>query len=81
MNRVWEHVISRLKEQFPILAISSYLDGTETVDVHDSTLTIVFTSPFRADVVSLKYVDAIREAAEEVMQAPVDVEILVDFDG
>ena len=63
---VWSRVLSYLEQHSPAIAIASYFDDAEVIELTESKLVIYSPSPFRKDVIVKRYIDQIREAARPV---------------
>ena len=59
---VWSRVLSYLEQHSPAIAIASYFDDAEVIELTESKLVIYSPSPFRKDVIVKRYIDQIREA-------------------
>ena len=72
---VWSRVLSYLEQHSPAVAVSSYFDDAEVVELSESKLVIYSPSPFRKDVILNRYTELIRQAMQELFQT--DVELIV----
>ncbi len=61
---------------FPAIAIASYFDDAEVIELTESKLVIYSPSPFRKDVIVKRYIDQIREAMRDQFQTEVEVVVL-----
>ena len=48
---VWSRVLSYLEQHSPAIAIASYFDDAEVIELTESKLVIYSPSPFRTDVI------------------------------
>ena len=62
---VWSRVLSYLEQHSPAIAIASYFDDAEVIELTESKLVIYSPSPFRKDVIVKRYIDQIREAMRD----------------
>ena len=60
----------------PAIAIASYFDDAEVIELTESKLVIYSPSPFRKDVIVKRYIDQIREAMRDQFQTEVEVVVL-----
>lgn len=65
---VWSRVLSYLEQHSPAIAIASYFDDAEVIELTESKLVIYSPSPFRKDVIVKRYIDQIREAMRDQFQ-------------
>ena len=73
---VWSRVLSYLEQHSPAIAIASYFDDAEVIELTESKLVIYSPSPFRKDVIVKRYIDQIREAMRDQFQTEVEVVVL-----
>ena len=73
---VWPRVLSYLEQHSPAIAIASYFDDAEVIELTESKLVIYSPSPFRKDVIVKRYIDQIREAMRDQFQTEVEVVVL-----
>ena len=73
---VWSRVLSYLEQHSPAIAIASYFDDAEVIELTESKLVIYSPSPFRKDVIVKRYIDQIREALRDQFQTEVEVVVL-----
>lgn len=73
---VWSRVLSYLEQHSPAIAIASYFDDAEVIELTESKLVIYSPSPFRKDVIVKRYIDQIREAMRDQFQTDVEVVVL-----
>ena len=73
---VWSRVLSYLEQHSPAMAIASYFDDAEVIELTESKLVIYSPPPFRKDVIVKRYIDQIREAMRDQFQTEVEVVVL-----
>ena len=61
---VWSRVLSYLEQHSPAMAVASFFDDAEIVELSDSKLVIYSPSPFRKDVILNRYKELIQQAMQ-----------------
>ena len=69
---VWSRVLTYLEQHSPAVAVTSYFDDAEIVELDESKLVIYSPSPFRKDVIVKRYTELIRQAMQELFQTEVE---------
>ncbi len=77
---VWSRVLSYLEQHSPAVAVTSYFDDAEIVELTDGKLVIYSPSPFRKDVIVNRYTLLIQDAMREVFQTEVELVVLDEDD-
>ncbi len=73
---VWSRVLSYLEQHSPAVAIASYFDDAEVVELSNGKLVLHSPSPFRKDVILNRYAELIREAMRELFQEEIELVVL-----
>ena len=73
---VWSRVLSYLEQHSPAMAVASFFDDAEIVELSDSKLVIYSPSPFRKDVILNRYKELIQQAMQELFQTEVELVVL-----
>lgn len=73
---VWSRVLSYLEQHSPSMAVASFFDDAEVVELNTERLVIYSPSPFRKDVILNRYTELIKEAMREQFQTDVELVVL-----
>ena len=73
---VWSRVLTYLEQHSPAVAVTSYFDDAEIVELDESKLVIYSPSPFRKDVILNRYTQLLRQAMQELFQTEVELVVL-----
>ncbi len=77
---VWSRVLAYLEQHSPAIAVTSYFDDAEILELSEGKLVIYSPSPFRKDVILNRYRTLIHDAMLEVFQTEVEVVVLDEDD-
>ena len=77
---IWSRVLAYLEKNSPAVAVSSYFDDAEVVELTDGKLVIYSPSPFRKDVIMRRYTTLIQDAMRDVFQTEVQLVVLDEDD-
>ena len=77
---IWSRVLAYLEQHSPAVAVTSYFDDAEVVELNDGKLVIYSPSPFRKDVITRRYTTLIQDAMREVFQTEVELVVLDEDD-
>lgn len=73
---VWSRVLSYLEQHSPAVAVTSYFDDAEVVELNAGKLVIYSPSPFRKDVILNRYQELIKDAMREQFQTEIQLVVL-----
>ena len=73
---VWSRVLSYLEQHSPTMAVASFFDDADVVELSENKLVIYSPSPFRKDVILKRYTELIKEAMRELFQTEVELIVL-----
>ena len=73
---VWSRVLSYLEQHSPTMAVASFFDDAEVVELSENKLVIYSPSPFRKDVILKRYTELIKEAMREQFQTEIELVVL-----
>lgn len=73
---IWSRVLSYLEQHSPAVAVTSYFDDAEVVELNEEKLVIYSPSPFRKDVILNRYTDLIKDAMREQFQTEIELVVL-----
>ena len=63
---IWSKVLSYLETHSPSMAVNSFFDDAEIVELKDDNLVLYSPSPFRKDVIMTRYTLLIQDAMREL---------------
>lgn len=72
---IWSQVMAYLEKHSPSVAVNTYFDDAEIVEVKDNKLVLYSPSPFRKDVILSRFNLLIQDAVRERFE--MDIELLV----
>ena len=73
---VWSRVLSYLEQHSPSMAVASFFDDAEIVELNGEKLVIYSPSPFRKDVILSRYSELIKDAMRDQFQTEVELVVL-----
>ena len=73
---VWSRVLSYLEQHSPSMAVASFFDDAEIVELNEEKLVVYSPSPFRKDVILNRYTELIKEAMREQFQTEIELVVL-----
>ena len=73
---IWSRVLSYLEQHSPAMAVASFFDDAEVVELTDGKLVLYSPSPFRKDVILNRYTALICDAMRELFQTEVELVVL-----
>ena len=73
---VWSRVLSYLEQHSPSMAVASFFDDAEIVELNEEKLVVYSPSPFRKDVILNRYSELIKEAMREQFQTEIELVVL-----
>lgn len=73
---VWSRVLSYLEQHSPSMAVSSFFDDADVVELSEGKLVIYSPSPFRKDVILNRYAGLIKDAMMELFQTEIELIVL-----
>ncbi len=73
---VWSRVLSYLEQHSPSMAVASFFDDAEVVELTEEKLVVYSPSPFRKDVILNRYTDLIKDAMRELFQTEIELVVL-----
>ena len=73
---VWSKVLSYLETHSPSMAVNSFFDDAEIVELKDSKLVVYSPSPFRKDVILNRYTLLIQDAMRELFEKEIELVVL-----
>lgn len=75
---VWSRVLSYLEQHSPSVAVASFFDDAEIVELNEGKLVVFSPSPFRKDVILNRYAELIKDAMREQFQTEIELVVLDD---
>lgn len=73
---VWSRVLSYLEQHSPAIAVASFFDDAEVVELTAERLVVYTPSPFRKDVILNRYALLICDAMRELFQTEIELIVL-----
>ncbi len=73
---VWSRVLSYLEQHSPSMAVASFFDDAEIVELNGEKLVIYSPSPFRKDVILSRYSELIKDAMRDQFQTEIELVVL-----
>ena len=73
---IWSRVLSYLEQHSPAVAVTSYFDDAEVVELNEEKLVIYSPSPFRKDVIQNRYTELIMVAMRDQFQTEIQLVVL-----
>ena len=73
---VWSRVLSYLEQHSPSMAVASFFDDAEIVELNEEKLVIYSPSPFRKDVIINRYTELIKDAMRDQFQTEIELVVL-----
>ncbi len=73
---VWSRVLSYLEQHSPSMAVASFFDDAEIVELNREKLVIYSPSPFRKDVILSRYSELIKDAMRDRFQTEIELVVL-----
>ncbi len=73
---IWSRVLSYLEQHSPAVAVTSYFDDAEVVELNEEKLVIYSPSPFRKDVIQNRYTELIKDAMRDQFQTEIQLVVL-----
>ena len=73
---VWSRVLSYLEQHSPSMAVASFFDDAEIVELTGEKLVIYSPSPFRKDVILSRYSELIKDAMRDQFQTEIELVVL-----
>lgn len=73
---VWSRVLSYLEQHSPSMAVNSFFDDAEIVELDGEKLVVFSPSPFRKDVILNRYSELIKDAMREQFQTEIELIVL-----
>ena len=73
---VWSRVLSYLEQHSPSMAVASFFDDAEIVELNGEKLVIYSPSPFRKDVILSRYSELIKDAMRDRFQTEIELVVL-----
>ena len=73
---VWSRVLSYLEQHSPSMAVASFFDDAELVELNGEKLVIYSPSPFRKDVILSRYSELIKDAMRDQFQTEIELVVL-----
>ncbi|MGN1306289.1 MAG: chromosomal replication initiator protein DnaA [Faecousia sp.] len=73
---VWSRVLSYLEQHSPSMAVASFFDDAEIVELNGEKLVIYSPSPFRKDVILSRYSELIKDAMRDQFQTEIELIVL-----
>ena len=73
---VWSRVLSYLEQHSPSMAVASFFDDAEIVELNGEKLVIYSPSPFRKDVILNRYSELIKDAMRDQFQTEIELVVL-----
>ena len=75
---VWSRVLSYLEQHSPSVAVATFFDDAEIVEINDGKLVVFSPSPFRKDVILNRYAELIKDAMHEQFETEIELVVLDD---
>ena len=75
---VWSRVLSYLEQHSPSVAVATFFDDAEIVEINDGKLVVFSPSPFRKDVILNRYAELIKDAMREQFETEIELVVLDD---
>ena len=75
---VWSRVLFYLEQHSPSVAVASFFDDAEIVELNEGKLVVFSPSPFRKDVILNRYAELIKDAMREQFQTEIELVVLDD---
>ena len=75
---IWSRVLSYLEQHSPSVAVASFFDDAEIVELNEGKLVVFSPSPFRKDVILNRYAELIKDAMREQFQTEIELVVLDD---
>lgn len=73
---IWSKVLSYLETHSPSMAVNSFFDDAEIVELKDNKLVLYSPSPFRKDVIMNRYTLLIQDAMREIFEKEIELVVL-----
>ena len=73
---IWSKVLSYLETHSPSMAVNSFFDDAEIVELKDNKLVVYSPSPFRKDVIMNRYTLLIQDAMRELFEKEIELVVL-----
>ncbi len=73
---VWSRVLSYLEQHSPSMAVASFFDDAEIIELNEEKLVIYSPSPFRKDVILNRYTELIKDAMRDQFQTEIELVVL-----
>ncbi len=75
---VWAKIVANLERRFGAIAITSWLDDAEVVEITEDTLTLYSPSEYRKEIIESRCAAYILDAMEEEFQKKLSLRVLTD---
>ncbi len=73
---IWSKVMSYLENHSPAVAVNSFFDDAEIVELKEDKLVLFSPSPFRKDVIMNRYTLLIQDAMRELFEKDIQLVVL-----
>lgn len=73
---VWSRVLSYLEQHSPSMAVASFFDDAEVIELNEGRLVVYSPSPFRKDVILNRYSELIKEAMRDQFETEIELIVL-----